>query len=188
MSESATQASGSRALLAALAGACLLQPLVSRAALSCPLHRAPASRLTCPFAVALVLAAGALVPSELVRILSSRDVRRRVFEPRLARRGVWGGVVREAGLWPLAWAVTAWSIDDTDQEVVDGAPAAAAVARKACAHPLPHAVLLPPELGLDAAVYIGTARLGLRIILATAWWDLVRRSGRTARDRHGPFR
>lgn len=134
MSESATQASGSRALLAALAGACLLQQLVSRAAMSCLLRRALISQLTSSFAVALVLAAGALVPSELVRILSSRDVRRRVFEPRLARRGVWGGVVREAGLWPLAWAVTAWSIDDTDQEVVDGAPAAAAVARKACAH------------------------------------------------------
>ncbi len=34
--------------------------------------------------------------------------------------------------------------------------------------PLPRAC----QLGLDACVYIGTARLGLRIILATAWFDL----------------
>ena len=70
-------------------------------------------------ATALAIAAAMHVPSECLRIFSSRTFRRRVFEPRLARRGLWASTVRESPKWPLSWLAVAWSIDDTDQDVVD---------------------------------------------------------------------
>jgi len=105
------------------------------------------SALLSSLGTALALAAAFIVPSELIRCLASRTLRRRVFEPRLARRGALGSAIRECPPWPLSWLLIAYSTDDTEQAVLD-------------------------EIGLDAAVYIGTVRLGLRIILATAWFDL----------------
>jgi hypothetical protein len=122
--------------------------------------------LLASLATALALCAAMLVPSELVRCLSDRTVRRRVFEPRLARRGAWTGTCRECSAVPFSWVVVAWLIDDTEQEVVDelgldGAPGTLQLNR-----PLSGRSRLLPA---PAAVYIGTCRLGLRIILATAW-------------------
>jgi hypothetical protein len=144
-------------------------------------------------ATALAIAAAMNVPSECLRIFSSRTFRRRVFEPRLARRGLWASAVRESPKWPLSWLAVAWSIDDTDQDVVDElgldgacvpaclrAEAGVARQRDVCAHALlaskshPSSTLRPCccVTTPPAAVYIGTARLGMRIILATAWFDL----------------
>jgi hypothetical protein len=75
--------------------------------------------LLASLATALAIAAAMHVPSEMIRLLGSRTLRRRVFEPRLARRGLWSSTVRESPKWPLAWLAVAWAIDDTDQEVVD---------------------------------------------------------------------
>jgi hypothetical protein len=107
-----------------------------------------ARSLLASLATALTIAALMLVPSEAIRMLCPRTMRRRVFQPRIARmKSVRHSVVPSPPAFPFSWLVLAWAVDDTEQSVVD-------------------------ELGLDACVYIGTARLGLRIFLATAWFDL----------------
>ena len=104
--------------------------------------------LLASLATALTIAALMLVPSEAIRMLCPRNMRRRVFQPRVARlKAVRRSVVPSPPPFPFSWLLLAWAVDDTEQSVVD-------------------------ELGLDACVYIGTARLGLRIFLATAWFDL----------------
>lgn len=98
---------------------------------------------------AFVLCAASLLPSELCRLCTSAPVSRRLFEPRLERLGPDAALsaVRPCSRWPLSWLWASWATDDTRQEVVN-------------------------ELGLDAAVYMGTARLGLQIVLYLCVFDL----------------
>jgi hypothetical protein len=81
--------------------------------------------LLASLATALSLAAAMLVPSELIRLLCPRPMRRRVFYPRMTR-------LRDAGrssevpsppLFPFSWLPLAWAVDDTEQVVVDEARA-----------------------------------------------------------------
>lgn len=80
---------------------------------------AGASSLLATFGSALALCAAFLVPSELIRVFCSRTVHRRVFEPRLARRGAISGKVPDCPQWPLAWLVLAYATNDTDQDFLD---------------------------------------------------------------------
>lgn len=163
--------------------------------------------LLATFGTACALLCAFILPSELIRVTANRTFRRRVFEPRLARRGgasllcergarvlltsgrrtrpaAISGAVPECPSWPFvrarrrldevhlrsrqrlsppqAWVLYSLTIDDQSVNVrkeigLDGA--ACSVFRA-----LPDAKA--------AAVYIGTVRLGLRIIMATAWFDL----------------
>jgi hypothetical protein len=80
--------------------------------------------LLAALATALSIAAAMLVPSEVIRLLCSRTMRRRVFAPRLTRakeRGAKTSLVPSPPLWPFSWIALAWAVDDTDQTVVDEA-------------------------------------------------------------------
>lgn len=88
------------------------------------------SALVSALVISLVLGAATLVPSEVVRCVGTRNLRRRVYEPRLERRATPSVCGREAPPVPFAWMWVAATTDDTRQDVID-------------------------ELGLDAVVYVG---------------------------------
>ncbi len=77
--------------------------------------------LLASLATALSISGAMLVPSELIRLLCPRPMRRRVFYPRITR-------LRDAGrassvpsppLFPFSWLPLAWAVDDTEQAGVD---------------------------------------------------------------------
>ena len=86
--------------------------------------------LLASLATALSIAAAMLVPSELIRLLCPRTMRRRVFAPRIARHAAHRrSQVPFPPLFPLSWLALAWAVDDTEQSLVDEARCSSGGAR-----------------------------------------------------------